>query len=1089
MLVDLKLESHNAKALCDTAKILGIVSSVEEIYEKKPENCVLVGKIIRIGELRRNNGFIMRDFFEFSMKELCTDGKYGQDFQVFLFGKIATEVASAKFMLSDKLIFSEPQVFANPQYDNQLGHKLHVQVGLRPGEVGAIWYSRKYSEELAVVHASPRKLTVSNNNKDEPCCSSNNNNLGSSRFAKENLITATEKNKIHHKCNPYNTNNSIFSKSANWIGKSNKANSNIINKRLLFARNSENPFISDSEHNSSYIQADARETTTSLVNKNNAGKDTASTTCDVEQNQTLSKYFNRNSPAKHTVLSKSVTKPAASESDKRKYGGCGIDEENELSDYSTILEQVSDVMKQKYLSCAGQTKSSTKKESLKKVLEVNRNVVEEVILDGDDCEETGGGTQQSRNTTSFNNRKTSLKSVHVSPKKTKINNNERPVNTNKIFDKQNSSTYDKTKQTVVFMSGDGDYSPEKASTFISKVNNNNHCNDGSEGTQPLNVEKNVDFEGRANTNVCDRKVVNNKIRVSNNQAESNNSCSAGCRIQSDDDNVRRKHEKWLHNLELLESLLNEDDEKEGSENATTADRIVLTQSCDACHEAVNEDEGDSASKNDNVSVTTANKTKKLIPAIKSHSSVKQDCGDGSKRGCKKRVSFQFSDEENENVCEENYSSDDNSMSLLAGRDCVEIDVVLNNRQLSSKSSGSRRDCVATEVSEKCSMLNENGLYGSGETDTKGTVEEPLLHNKSSHTEIQNTLGDANNSDNTVVCTEHSVEIAKNHDRAQSVDTEENLLYLNDCVEKNNCFVKTILLINNSQGGSNTSSSSVTDNILVKAKQNVSTTVVPCSRQDSVAGHVGTKRKHDDKSSSDYDYSEYNNSDLLKVQRLVSELTPISQLSTNVGSSCNLEVNCSLLSVRRDVGVNTDADYNHSESDKDSDISDDPSGSWSIISGSLIDVYPPLTGNTLDLVSGYCDHNCFHKFTELAWAKNSNGVMVEPFCPAAFGEGIQRVPQLMFMFTLVVTDDEGKCHNLRVCKEHAEFFLGCKATEYVNDKVKRTRIIDGLKSYITASTDSLMSETVNKKILRLCTYNKGSLQIVVRGIRSSTLKLT
>lgn len=74
------------------------------------------------------------------------DGKYGQEFLAVLFHNVAIEAYSAKFMLSDKLLFCEPQVFTNPQFDRSKKTKLHVQVGINRCEDEVIWYARKHSE-------------------------------------------------------------------------------------------------------------------------------------------------------------------------------------------------------------------------------------------------------------------------------------------------------------------------------------------------------------------------------------------------------------------------------------------------------------------------------------------------------------------------------------------------------------------------------------------------------------------------------------------------------------------------------------------------------------------------------------------------------------------------------------------------------------------------------------------------------------------------------------------------------------------------------------------------------------------------------
>lgn len=52
------------EALCDKAKLIGAISSIQEIYKKKLKESVLIGKIVETGELRRTDGLLLRDSFE-----------------------------------------------------------------------------------------------------------------------------------------------------------------------------------------------------------------------------------------------------------------------------------------------------------------------------------------------------------------------------------------------------------------------------------------------------------------------------------------------------------------------------------------------------------------------------------------------------------------------------------------------------------------------------------------------------------------------------------------------------------------------------------------------------------------------------------------------------------------------------------------------------------------------------------------------------------------------------------------------------------------------------------------------------------------
>lgn len=58
-----------------------------------------------------------------------------------------------------------------------------------------------------------------------------------------------------------------------------------------------------------------------------------------------------------------------------------------------------------------------------------------------------------------------------------------------------------------------------------------------------------------------------------------------------------------------------------------------------------------------------------------------------------------------------------------------------------------------------------------------------------------------------------------------------------------------------------------------------------------------------------------------------------------------------------------------------------------------------------------------------------------------------------------------------------------------DKEKRAEVIARIKSYITTNDgESSILETTNKKKLTLCVYDKGTIQIVVQRVQTSTLKL-
>lgn len=108
---------------------------------------------------------------------------------------------------------------------------------------------------------------------------------------------------------------------------------------------------------------------------------------------------------------------------------------------------------------------------------------------------------------------------------------------------------------------------------------------------------------------------------------------------------------------------------------------------------------------------------------------------------------------------------------------------------------------------------------------------------------------------------------------------------------------------------------------------------------------------------------------------------------------------------------------------------------------LIDVRPPLSGDAMDMVSGYCQSGCHEMYLHSTLIMdNRNKIFL---CPSCNKQGLRSEVQLMLFVELVVMNTLGIYMNVFVCGKQAETFFGCSVQQYMCNISLRSSIVKTL----------------------------------------------